>query len=141
MYKKILVPLDGSTHATVAAKHALQIALNYGSQVTFIYIVADLYNSHRYIGKDYNQLKEAFIAQSENILDNAIKEVQIPNVTINKKMVVGHPAEKIVEECKTGEYDLVVIGSRGLSSIQGFFMGGVSSQVANHAPCPVLIVR
>jgi len=141
MYKKILIPMDGSDHSIVAAKHAIQIASDYGSQVTFIYVIADLYNSHRLSEADVKQMKNTFMAQSSEILEKAVKEVQKPNVTIEKKILTGHPAQQIIEECTEGLYDLIVMGSRGLSSVQDFLMGSTSYRVVANAPCPVLIVR
>ncbi len=42
---------------------------------------------------------------------------------------------------KKEKFDMIVMGSRGLSEIRSFFMGGVSDKVSHHAVCPVLIVR
>jgi nucleotide-binding universal stress UspA family protein len=60
---------------------------------------------------------------------------------ISTKLVEGRPADKIVETAKNGNFDLVVVGSRGLGGIKEFFLGSVSDRVADEAPCPVLIIK
>ena len=60
---------------------------------------------------------------------------------ISKKLVQGRAADKIVEVAKEGGFNLIVIGSRGLGGIKGFFLGSISDRVADEAPCPVLIVK
>ena len=53
----------------------------------------------------------------------------------------GNPAETIIEIAEKGNYDLIVVGSRGLSSVKRFFLGSVSDDISHHAKCSVLIVR
>jgi nucleotide-binding universal stress UspA family protein len=58
-----------------------------------------------------------------------------------RKPVRGNPAEVICKIVEEEGFDLIVMGSRGLSGMESFFMGGVSDKVCRHAVCPVLIVR
>ncbi len=141
MFKKILAPVDGSIGSQAAAKKAMQIAADYGAEVTFIYVAVDIYSSSRLSNEDYSQLQAAYMAQGEAMLEDVINEVKIDGVMTNKKMLTGHPAQILLNECKEGGYDLVVIGSRGQSLLQDFPMGSVSSRVVQYAPCTVLIVR
>ena len=62
---------------------------------------------------------------------------------INPELVeaVGHPAETIVTAAEDGGYDLVVLGSRGVSGVRRMLMGSVSSYVVTHAHTDVLVVR
>ncbi|AGL01533.1 universal stress protein [Desulfoscipio gibsoniae] len=145
MYKKILVPLDGSHPSMTAAEHAIQIAASFDAQVTFLHVAPNLIHyvtdPRLHAVFDYNQLKQEFTAQGETILEDARKEFEKHGVNIDKKLLWGHPSQEIIEECKEGQYDLLVMGSRGLGDIKGYLMGSVSNRVTRHAPCPVLIVR
>jgi nucleotide-binding universal stress UspA family protein len=146
MYKKILVPLDGSAPSLDAAKQAVGIAAALGAQVTFLHVLPNLgsyINLPRlYASESYNKLIEEFNAQGETILDNVIKEIDTKGVTIDKKLESGaDPATKIIEVSREGQYDLIVIGNRGLTGATEYLLGSVSSRVADHAPCPVLITR
>ena len=53
----------------------------------------------------------------------------------------GRPSDKIVETAKEGNFDLIVMGHRGLGRVKEFFLGSVSDRVADEAHCPVLIVK
>ncbi len=145
MFKKILVPLDGSTPSLEAAKRAVKIAENFGAEVTFFHVQYSLESyinlPHIFAPETYNQMREEFKVQGETILENAINEVDAQGVTILKKLSAGDPGKQIIEESKEGQYDLVVMGSRGLTGLQDFLMGSVASRVSKHAPCAVLIIR
>jgi nucleotide-binding universal stress UspA family protein len=70
------------------------------------------------------------------------KEILL-KVGVNPSLLLeeGDPASGIVEAARNGNFDLVVVGHRGLSSIEAFLMGSVSNRVVTHAPCSVLVVR
>jgi len=145
MYKKVLVPLDGSVPSYDAAKQAIAIASALGAQVTFLHVLPTLgayINLPRlYAAESYNNLLEEFNKQGEDILDKAMKEIDAQGVTVDKKIESGDPAMKILEVAREEQYDLIVIGNRGLSGAKEILMGSVSSKVADHAHCPVLITR
>ena len=51
------------------------------------------------------------------------------------------PADALVEQARTDGADLIVVGTRGLSTAQRLLLGSVSTKVVHHAPCDVLVVR
>lgn len=53
----------------------------------------------------------------------------------------GDPREVIVEQAETWQADLIVLGSRGLSTIKRWILGSVAESVVRHAPCSVEIAR
>lgn len=55
--------------------------------------------------------------------------------------LTGNPAQEICDYANQHNFDLIVIGSRGLSGLKKLVMGSVSDQVTNHAECPVLVVK
>ena len=61
--------------------------------------------------------------------------------TIEVRVLDGRPATKIVAEAARFEADLIVMGARGLSAVRRLLLGSVSSEVVDHAPCPVLVAR
>ena len=76
------------------------------------------------------QLKE----HGEEVLLQAkdLITAKIPAQAVETKLVWGDPKYEIVDEADAGNYDLLVIGSRGLSGIKGFLLGSVGSHVARH---------
>ena len=147
MIEKILVAFDGSAHSDKALDFALDIAKKYSAQVVLINVIpfSPISDSSVVIpyGADYaTHYKELRVAH-EKLLAEALNKAKTFQKTleISKKLVEGRPADKIVETGKEGIFDLIVIGSRGLSGTKKFFLGSVSNRVADKARCPVLIVK
>mgnify|MGYP002713132389 CR=1 FL=1 len=79
------------------------------------------------------------------LLEKALKEteaaLQGEGLSVESELVMGHPAEKIIETAKAMDASLIVIGAKGLRATLGILLGGVVQQVAEHAEHPVLVVR
>ncbi|HET8528769.1 MAG TPA: universal stress protein [Gaiellaceae bacterium] len=86
---------------------------------------------------DVAQLREA----AEAALEATVAEVagESPGVEIGRRVVEGPAAGVLVDESRDAA--LLVVGSRGHGGFTGLLLGSVSQQVANHAACPVVIVR
>ena len=76
---------------------------------------------------------------AERIQADALQTVNADGVQIEKVTVRNLPAEALLDATK--DADLVVVGSRGHGGFASLLLGSVSSQIAHHASCPVLIVR
>jgi nucleotide-binding universal stress UspA family protein len=146
MFANILVPVDGSECALKAARAAAEIARRFDSQVTLLQVLqmpeslmaaADLAGM---VGPD-RIATEALQRAGEEALRAGAEALALPPERVKQELLFGHPAETIGRVAKEGRYDLIVMGSRGLTEVGAFFMGSVSDKVSHHAPCPVLIVR
>ncbi len=62
-------------------------------------------------------------------------------VNISKIIKDGNAYHEIIEEVKNGDYDLVVMGHRGLNPVKRFLVGSVAKRVIEDAPCSVMIVK
>lgn len=141
MYKKILVPVDGSESSMASLKHAAELAVNLNSKITIFHVIAPLPSSvQRYVHVNnlVNEVQEYGKELLENARDSISKKYDLD---IETDLIYGDPANEIVHKAKEGQFDLVVIGSRGLSQITSILLGSISRRVARHAPCPVLIIR
>jgi nucleotide-binding universal stress UspA family protein len=146
MFRKILVPVDGSQGALRAARIAGEIARKFDSRVTLMTVVqapdtaAAAAGMAGMIAVDTNA-SSALDAAARELLGAAARAVGLPDAKVKQVVVSGHAADMICETCRAGAYDLIVMGSRGLSEVGSLFLGSVSGKVTHHAPCPVLIVR
>lgn len=142
MYKKILVPLDGSEKANAAAEHAIELAAKLGAEVTLYHVMPALspYGNSNLNGA-YQQIHNEIQATGEETLQKAQDNFAKSGVKLDIKVIWGDPAEEICREARERGFDLIVMGSRGLGEIRGFIMGSVSNRVVRHASTPVLIVR
>ena len=76
---------------------------------------------------------------AERVQADALKTVDAEGVDIKGVLVRESPATALLDAAK--DADLLVVGSRGHGGFAGLLLGSTSSQVAHHAPCPVLVVR
>lgn len=141
MYKKILVPVDGSETSTRSLEQAAELAAAFGSTITIFHVIVPLPSSvqrYVYVNNLVNEVQE----YGREILASARETISGKyELEIDTDMIYGDPANEICYKAKTGAYDLIVMGSRGLNQITSILLGSVSSRVARHAPCAVLIVR
>jgi nucleotide-binding universal stress UspA family protein len=148
LFKKILVALDGSEHADHALECALDLAEKYAASVLSVSVFhpeplsLDLEPNFT-LPQTTEQFLISIKAYHEKVLSESLKRVTKlkPKLNISTKLMKGRPADEIVEEAREGNFDLIVMGSRGVGGISQLLLGSVSDRVADHAPCPVLIVR
>lgn len=146
MYKKILVPVDGSESTGKVLKSAAGIALE-GTEITIFHVVSPIppfiiARADEQIGV----ITEESFNFGNQILENATKELKeilagVEGIKTNSGIVMGQAAEEIVKLAAEGNYDVIVIGSRGLGGFSGFLLGSVSNRVVRHSKTPVLVVR
>ena len=132
--EKILTAVDGSKHADKALEYALQLAKNYSAKMALVHVEED--NIIRIGGP---QVVDRVGTVGECILKDASTKVE--GVSFDKFLKFGSPAEIIIKVAKKADVDLIVVGSRGLSSVRRFLLGSVSDDISMHARSSVLIVR
>ncbi len=148
MIKKVLVALDGSKSADRALDFALDLAEKYSAQVIVISVLDVPSVSLVAPGIVFAPTSTARYLQElrkfhEKVLSEALKKAKKFNagLKVSKKLLQGRAADKIVETAREYDCDIIVVGSRGLGGIKEFLLGSISNRVADHAPCPVLIVK
>lgn len=141
MISKILIATDGSKHAYRAAEKAVSLAKQLGEvSVTLFHVSPKIRSKASLIQANFDvrQLLEAEAHQAVMQTECLFRREGVP---YQLAAALGEPAEEIVRKADTEGYDIIVIGSRGLSKLQELVMGSVSSQVAHNALCPVMIVK
>ena len=148
MFQKILVPLDGSKYSLKALDEASQIAKTSSGKLTLIHVysVQHFPPASGYIGPgftdaDVSRLVEATEKSGNRILQDGERRIHAAGVQVEKKLVEGHTVVEIVRAANDGNFDLIVIGSRGLSHIREMFLGSVTDGVLHLAHCAVLVIK
>jgi len=127
----LLVGIDGSEHSVKAFEYAVKLAEIMGSKITLLNVQEPrIYDYAPQTAKDLG----------ERILANALDVVGKGKVEVDKKVEFGIPSDKIGQIAEKGEFDLIVLGSRGLGTVKRFLLGSVSDDVCHKAKCSVLIV-
>ncbi|CAM3220932.1 universal stress protein [Filibacter tadaridae] len=139
MYKRILVAVDGSENSVRAAKHAAHIAsLDPDTKVDVLYVLdydrtrSDvIHNAGR---DDLHTDRKKRLAPIEAIFEQYHTSYEF---TIKH----GDPGPVIITHANEHDFNLVIIGSRGLNTFQEMVLGSVSHKVAKRVTAPVLIVK
>ena len=146
MYKKILVPLDGSPISDRGLTEAIGIARMSGAQIRIIHVI-DAYvqeGDSDLVGVLSGHLITKFEAAGRAILDQARARAAADGVAAETVMVEirsGRVADKVIEEANAWKADLLVIGTHGRRGVQRALLGSDAEQIARLAPAPVMLVR
>lgn len=148
MYKKILCGVDGSQYSDKAARHALELAKVFQAELTFMYVIPlPLLNllapGSSIVAPEFipEQAEDYLKQRGEEILTEIKEKFKGELSSIYTVMETGHPDDELATAAQEEGYDLLVIGSRGMSGLEGLLMGSVSSHLIHSSPCPVLIVK
>ena len=137
--KKILLAVDGSNNLMRSTQEAVKIASMCDDCAVEIVYVADFSRAK----------KEMLNVQSKEELDLARREMLLPfEEQLEKKFIKhkltilhGESGPVIADYANKGDFDLVVMGSRGRNPFQEMVLGSVSHKVAKRAKIPVMIVK
>jgi len=139
----IVVGVDGSDNSRAALHWAHEEAAHHGASLTVVTAwhlptlpMSPPYGSLAEEGYDAQPRKNA-LAVLEGLI--AGLEEKEPAVDVRTSIVEGNPAKVLIG--RSGECDLLVVGSRGLEGFAGMLLGSVSQHVVAHAQCPVVVVK
>ncbi|HUK63721.1 MAG TPA: universal stress protein [Dongiaceae bacterium] len=144
----ILIGIDGSPHAASAAAFVARLPLDPTTPVRLTAVVLSptvpgttpsfaqgiVREAIHEIVKERTAAAEQAIATAAGPLEGLVKKVE-------RQVVVGHPASALLTEAARAEIGLIVVGARGLGTVERWLLGSVSENILRHANRPVLIVK
>lgn len=144
VYQRGLIAVDGSTQSLSAAtlgKQMVQSGLI--GTVTLLHVTSiplEIVDDIDVYEKEAIELvNKKLLEQGQSVVDKVKRIFHADSIPVNTRVMLGDPADQIIAAAK--EYDVVVLGSRGLSSFKEIVLGSVSNKVMNSAKCPVIIIR
>ena len=145
MYRKILVPVDGSKTAASGLREAIRLAKEQGAKVRLVHVV----NESGVIGVveagvDVAAFMRALGKGGRDLLERSrqsAKKLGIDPETSLRKSVAGRAAEEILAEAKKWRADLIVMGTHGRRGVSRLVLGSDAELVARLSSVPVLLVR
>ncbi len=145
MFKKILVPLDGSDLAEQALPAAMALARQSHGEILLLRVpvfetaVMLAFGGYGVMYPD--QSLEHSRAEAREYLKSTQKNSIAPDVTCRALIVDGDVASAIVDVAKEENADLIVMSTHGYSGVTRWVMGSVAERVLGNASCPVFVVR
>ncbi len=139
MFKKILIPTDGSEYTKSAIKAGLELAKACGGDVMTMYVVDQ--TAFVNFPMDSTIVSVYSLLEEEGRGAVAYVETEGNKIGIKVQTLIeeGSPVKNIVEKSKN--YDLIVMGSLGRTGVSKLLLGSVAEKVLRHANCPVMVVR
>lgn len=136
---------DGSPHSEEALRKAVGIAGESG-RLTILSVAPPpsslIASGQIAIPLSINDIQREIDLSWSSQLDQALATVPDDvRSRADTKLAHGSPGPSIAEEASSGDYDLLIVGSRGHATLSGFFLGSVSLHLAHASPIPVLIVQ
>jgi len=142
MYKKILVPLDGSELAEEALDHAEKLAETFDAEVILLQVVAfmPIYGAPELVVPFVVDEKQQEAA--EKYLTRLAEELKKSGLKVTTKVKVGmQVAAEIIDCAKESGVDLIVMCTHGRSGITRWVLGSVAHKVLTRAETPILLVH
>ncbi len=146
MYKRILVPVDGSSTSNAGLKEAIRLAKLTGGRLRLVHAVDEMpfvMSAEGYgavLADVLRQLREA----GQKVLDVARKRVEKSGVPVDEKLFEGFGerlCDRIVAEIGEWKADVVVLGTHGRRGVRRMLLGSDAELVLRTATVPVLLVR
>jgi nucleotide-binding universal stress UspA family protein len=143
MFKRILVPLDGSAIAEIALSYAEEMAIHLGSEVFLVNVrmpsePPDKPAHQAYISR-MAAATEQKIKKSKEI--SAGEKVKVASAIIGSSGTFTHPAEEILSYAEKENITLIVMATHGRTGIRRWALGSTADKVARATKCPILLVR
>ena len=145
MYKKILVPLDGSPEAECVIPHLETIAKTGVKDIELISVVEPIEIPTRgRIALSEDDLKQITLelkSETHKYLDQVAKRLTRAGIKVHPIILTGKPAESLIHYIDSNDIDLVIMATHGRSGITRLFWGSIAEKVLRSVNVPVLLVK
>lgn len=146
MYKRILVPIDGSDTSNTALVAALQFARDFGGRVRLVHVVEELtyLNSHEHYDGHADELFKIMRETGAKIINDAMAIAQASGVEADYMLFESFGerlGDAVANAAKRWNADLIVVGTHGRRGLGRVLLGSGAEQIVRLAPVPVLVVR
>ena len=149
MYRKVLVPLDGSELAECTLSHVKHLFKD-GSleEVTLLNVVkvdlpwAAMGDNAYPVDLDINAIREPLFLASRKYLADVESQLVSEGIKVKTESLEGsRPADTITEYARKEGMDMIIIGTHGYTGLKKLLLGSVAFGVLHQSPIPVLLIR
>ncbi len=156
MYKRILVPLDGSPVAETALPYAIELAKKFESELYLLRVVspaaaaglitpagmmADPSMGSAVEAEILAEAEEEELAQARKYLDDVVRKLDDTGLQICSEVMEGSPGSAILHFAHKVSIELTVLTTHGRTGLARMVMGSVADHIVRQCGCPVLLIR
>ena len=136
MYKRILIPLDGSSLSESVLPIAVLLANAFGCGIELIFVISiPMAEIPAKIKSQALSDGECYLKERLQILSRGVRKEQL-----SSSVQIGHPADRIIEQAELHEKTLILMSSHGYSGVQKLLLGSVTSKVVQATRTPILVI-
>jgi nucleotide-binding universal stress UspA family protein len=142
MYKRILVPVDGSTTSMSGLEKAIRLSRDSGARLRILHVVDGIAFSREH--SMFTATAEKFRESGRKLIKEAMAQARKQQVRAESRMVenlTGRAADTIVKEAGKWNADVIVMGTHGRRGFNKLMLGSDAELVARTATVPVLLVQ
>ncbi len=152
MYKRVMVPLDGSKLAECALQHVEGLAeKGLAQEVLFVRVVDPLENSVAGLEGGTQSMVEQMMREAEQkvtrdkstareYLDRVVSRCRAKNIKVHAEVLQGQAAETLIEYAEKNSVDFIVIATHGRSGVSRWIRGSTADRILTSARVPVMMI-
>jgi nucleotide-binding universal stress UspA family protein len=145
MYKKVLVPLDGSQYAQCSLDHVRAIGLGCNVPDVILFRVVETASGgpDAAAGKEKRpptKIESEMTAEAKDYISSIAKRLKDEGLHVRGELAFGRPDEQIINYSRTNHVDLIIMSTHGRSGIAKPQIGSVTKGVVDFSTVPVLLV-
>jgi nucleotide-binding universal stress UspA family protein len=143
---KILVPVDGSKHSVEALKTAIELVKAKGAELSVISVVTAIsgLEDHEISPAKKDRVADSMTRYADEVIRKAVELLAAESVTpAHTRAIISEVSvpDALIEFAEKEKVDLIVMGSRGMSTSDRFRLGSVATQVVKYSPCSVYVIK
>ncbi|WP_297982142.1 universal stress protein [uncultured Methanobrevibacter sp.] len=139
MYKKILLPTDGSEYSVREIERASKL-LAEGGEIIILSVATQLRKTTFQRSKDIEKANQESYDEAKDYV-KSMKDAFDDSINVSTVVEVGFPSESILKVAEEEDVDLIIIASSGRSGIHRFVIGSVAEKVLKNADMDVLLIH
>src|SRR6056297_2214759 len=140
--KRILIPVKDTSENIDVIEEAVKIVDKFEGTITLLHVdnIHLILRELQY-GNDVAKGPEIDENDRKELLKKVSDEYKKKNINVESKVLIGDPAEEIIKEAESGDYDLIIMRTHGMSATKRFMLGSVTDKVVHHVKKPIMVVR
>src|SRR5215472_11850140 len=144
--KEVLMPIDRSEYREKILAYAIALTKAWGAELTAIHVIDPGRGIPGGRVKEKEQEREDEARrEAETLVLNAIDPfIDKEGLRIKKEVIIKRSdsvSKSIITYARQNKFDVIVIGTKGMTAVEEFFLGSVANNVIHHAHCPVFAIR
>ncbi len=140
IFKKIVIPFDGSEPSKRAGSKALELAKDQGAEVIGIKVISFTGELIAPTDALWARIEKDLHAKAQGIIDELVSMASEQGVELKTEILEGEASTEVLRYVNENNVDLIVMGHSGRGGIGKKIMGSRAARIIKDAPCPVMVV-